>query len=89
MRGAGGVVIELGGGVIRIRILIYPACILQDTRILMYLDVSHILHALFYIPREYMYLDSLHVFHTYPKGVQDTFVIHISCIKIHVSYALP
>jgi hypothetical protein len=26
-----------------------------------------------YIPREYMYLDILHVFHTYPKRVQDTF----------------
>ena len=36
----GRVVIEFGGGVIRIRILMYPACILQDTRILMYLDVS-------------------------------------------------
>ena len=31
---------SLGGGVIRIRILMYPACILQDTHILMYLDVS-------------------------------------------------
>ena len=26
-----------------------------------------------YLPREYMYLDILHVFHTYPKPVQDTF----------------
>ena len=26
-----------------------------------------------YIPREYMYLDILHVFYTYPKPVQDTF----------------
>ena len=26
-----------------------------------------------YIPREYMYLDILHVFYTYPKRVQDTF----------------
>jgi hypothetical protein len=26
-----------------------------------------------YIPREYMYLDFLHVFYTYPKRVQDTF----------------
>ena len=38
--GSGGFVIELGGVVIRIRILMYPACILKDTRILMYLDVS-------------------------------------------------
>ena len=34
-----GVVIEFGW-VIRIRILMYPACILKDTRILMYPDVS-------------------------------------------------
>ena len=39
-RGAGGLLSSLGGVVIRIRILMYPACILQDTRILMYLDVS-------------------------------------------------
>ena len=42
-----------------------------------------------YIPREYMYLDILHVFYTYPKRVQDTFRIHIKYIKIHVSCALP
>ena len=36
----GGLLSSLGGFVIRIRILMYPACILQDTRILMYLDVS-------------------------------------------------
>ena len=35
-----GLLSSLGGFVIRIRILMYPACILQDTRILMYLDVS-------------------------------------------------
>ncbi len=35
-----GVVNEFGGVVIRIRILMYPACILKDTRILMYPDVS-------------------------------------------------
>ena len=35
-----------------------------------------------YIPREYMYLDILHVFYTYPKRVQDTFRIHIRYIKI-------
>jgi hypothetical protein len=57
--GAGGVVIEFGGVVIRIRILMYPACILKDTRIMMYL--KRILHAHCYIRREYMYLDILHV----------------------------
>jgi hypothetical protein len=36
----GGLLSSLGGVVIRIRILMYPACIMQDTRILMYLDVS-------------------------------------------------
>ena len=35
-----GLLSNLVGFVIRIRILMYPACILQDTRILMYLDVS-------------------------------------------------
>ena len=35
-----GLFSNLVGFVIRIRILMYPACILQDTRILMYLDVS-------------------------------------------------
>ena len=34
-----------------------------------------------YISREYMYLDILHVFYTYPKRVQDTFGIHIRYIK--------
>ena len=38
-----------------------------------------------YISREYMYLDILHVFHTYPKRVQDTFwdthqIHHDTCI---------
>ena len=28
-----------------------------------------------YIPREYMYLDILHVFYTYPKGVQYTYLM--------------
>jgi hypothetical protein len=37
----------------------------------------------------YMYLVILHVFYTYPKGVQDTFGIHIRYINIHVSCALP
>ena len=32
-----------------------------------------------------MYLDILHVFYTYPIGVQDTFGIHIRYIKIHVN----
>ena len=36
-----------------------------------------------------MYLDISHVFYTYPKGIQDTFRIHIRYIKIHLSYALP
>jgi hypothetical protein len=37
----GGVELSsLGGFVIRIRILMYPACILKDTCILMYPDVS-------------------------------------------------
>jgi len=36
-----------------------------------------------------MYLNILHVFYTYPKGVQDTFEIDVSYIKIHVSCALP
>ena len=31
----------------------------------------------------------LHVFYTYPIGVQDTFGIHIRYIKIHVSCSLP
>ena len=35
-----GLLSNLVGFVIRIRILMYPECILQDTRILMYLDVS-------------------------------------------------
>jgi hypothetical protein len=43
----------------------YPECIQ------MYLKCI-ILHALL-IPREYMYLDILHVFYTYSKGVQDKF----------------
>ena len=39
--GVGGGVIEFGGGCYQeYRILMYPACILKDTRILMYLDVS-------------------------------------------------
>ena len=38
--GAGGGCYRVLGGVIRIRILMYPACILKDTRILMYPDVS-------------------------------------------------
>jgi hypothetical protein len=40
-----------------------------------------------------MYLDILHVFHTYPKRVQDTFwdthQIHHDNITIHVSWTLP
>ena len=40
----------------------------------MYLGVSqNVSYMLCYKPREYMYLDILHVFHTYPKRVQDTF----------------
>jgi hypothetical protein len=43
-----------------------------------------------YIPREYMYLDILHVFYTYPQRVQDTFWdTHQIYIKIHVTCALP
>ena len=42
-----------------------------------------------YIRREYKYLDILHVLYTYPKGVQDTFGIHIGYIRIHVSCAFP
>ena len=38
--GGHGGLSSLGGYVIRIRILMYPACILKDTRILMYPDVS-------------------------------------------------
>jgi hypothetical protein len=37
-----------------------------------------ILHAL-------LHFKKIHVFYTYPKGVQDTFGIHIKYIKIHVS----
>ena len=29
-------------------------------------------------------IDILHVLYTYPKGVQDTFGIHIGYIRIHV-----
>ena len=43
-----------------------------------------------YIPREYMYLDFLHVFYTYPKRVQDTFwdtyQIHQDICILHVGY---
>ena len=42
--GAGGGCYRVLGGVIRIRILMSPACILKDTRIMMYL--KRILHAL-------------------------------------------
>ena len=38
--GGGWLLSSLGGFVIRIRILMYPACILKETRILMYPDVS-------------------------------------------------
>ena len=38
--GGHGGLSSLGGFVIRIRILMYPACILKETRILMYPDVS-------------------------------------------------
>ena len=44
-----------------------------------------------YIPREYMYLDILHVFYTYPKRVQDTFwdthQIHQDTCILLASYA--
>ena len=35
--------------------------------------ISNVSYMLCYIRIEYMYLDILHVFHTYPKRVQDTF----------------
>ena len=51
------------------------------------------LHALL-IPRECMYLDILHVFYTYPKGVHYMYTFwdthhDIRYNKIHVSCALP
>ena len=57
----------------------------------MYLGVSqNVSYMLCYIPREYMYLDILHVFHTYPKRVQDTFwdtyQIHQDICILHVGY---
>ena len=50
-------------------------------RILMYRDVSCM------YPVEYMYPECILTFCTYPKGVQDTFGIHIRYIKIRVSCA--
>jgi len=64
----------------------YPECILQDTRILsVSWCISNVSDKPCYISREYMYLDILHVFHTYPKRVQDTFwdthqIHHDTCI---------
>ena len=59
----------------------YPECIYS---------ISNASKMLCYIPREYMYLDILHVFYTYPKRnekrVQDTFRIHIGYIKMHVHH---
>ena len=42
-----------------------------------------------YIPREYMYLDILHVFYTSQNESKIHFGIHIRYIKIHVSFSLP
>ena len=69
--GAGGLLSSLGGVVIRIRILMYPACILQDTRILMYLDVSQTyLHALLHSTCILIFY-YMHVFYTYiPLSVE-------------------
>ena len=63
----------------------YPKCILHVSQ--MYLKCS-VLKSKYRREYMYMYLVILHVFYTYPKGVQDTFGIHIRYINIHVSCAL-
>ena len=80
--GSGGFVIELGGVVIRIRILMYPACILKDTRILMYPDVSqtYLTCVLCYIRREYKYLDKL-TFCMYCTRIPKESKIHLEYIS--------
>jgi hypothetical protein len=81
----GGFLYKLGGVSYTIRILMYPTCILHVScmypagymypeSILMYLKcILNVSYMFCYNPREYMYLDILHVFNTYPKRVQDTF----------------
>ena len=60
---------SLGTFVIRIRILMYP-------------DVSQTHLTCSVTFEENTNIDILHVLYTYPKGVQDTFGIHIGYIRI-------
>ena len=76
---------SLGTFVIRIRILMYPDVSCKDTCILTYPDVSQMYLTCSVTFEENMFA----LLYTYPKGVQDTFGIHIRYIRIHVSCALP
>ena len=66
----------------RIRILMYLACILKDTRILMYPDVSQTyLTCSVIFEEKTCVLTFCMYFDMYPKGVQDIFGIHVRYIR--------
>ncbi len=71
----------------------YPECILSVCVYpegYMYLEcilmrcISNVSDKPCYISREYMYLDILHVFHTYPKRVQDTKSVRDNKIQMYL-----